>query len=147
MRGGPADGAREPGSAGGAVPGRWRQQGGFSVFFDTRPGETGERRWRTRLYHEETGDEATFPDSEPMEWVRWMLGRLEPAQLPSERNGTLASVVFMEIIDARLAGDPVSGAGDDSVGVELRLRVTGMAELYRALGARVVGVVFGPQPR
>lgn len=147
MRGRPADGAREPGPAGGAVPGRWRQQGGFSVFFDTRPGETGERRWRTRLYHEETGDEATFPDSEPTEWVRWMLGRLEPAQPPSERNGTLASVVFMEIIDARLAGDPVSGAGDDSVGVELRLRVTGMAELNRALGARVVGVVFGPQPR
>lgn len=147
MRGRPADGAREPGPAGGAVPGRWRQQGGFSVFFDTGPAETGERRWRTRLYHEETGDEATFPGSEPTEWVRWMLGRLGPVQLPSERNGTLASVIFMEIIDARLAADLVSGAGDDSVGVELQLRVTGMAELNRALGARVVGVVFGPQPR
>lgn len=147
MRGRPADGTREPGPAGGAVPGPWQQQGGFSVFFDTRPGEAGESRWRTRMYHEETGDEATFPDSEPTEWVRWMLGRLEPAQPPSERNGALASVVSMEIIDVRLAGDPVSGAGDDSVGVELQLRVTGMAELNRALGARVVGVVFGPQPR
>jgi hypothetical protein len=147
MRGRPADDGREPGPAEGAIPGRWRQQSGFSVFFDTRRGGTGERRWRTRLYHEETGDEATFPDSEPTEWVRWMLGRLEPARPPSERNGTLASVVFMEIIDARLAGDPVSRAGDDSVGVELRLQVTGMAELNRALGARVVGVLFGPQPR
>jgi hypothetical protein len=46
-----------------------------------------------------------------------------------------------------LVGDPVHTAGGDSVAVELQLRVTGMAELHRALGARVVGVVFGPEPR
>jgi len=52
----------------------------------------------------------------------------------------------MEIIDARLTGDPAPGGGD-SVGVELQLRVTGIAELHRALGAKVVGVLFGPGPR
>jgi hypothetical protein len=145
MRGSPADGARQPGPADDAEPDQWQQQGGFSVFFDTRPTAAGELLWQTRLYHEETGDQITFPDSQPTEWVRWMLSRLESAQ-PSWASA-LASVVSMEIIDVRLAGDPVSGAGDDSVGVELQLRVTGMAELNRALGARVVGVVFGPQPR
>lgn len=33
------------------------------------------------------------------------------------------------------------------VGVELELRVTGVAELHRAVGARVVGVVLGSQLR
>jgi len=64
----------------------------------------------------------------------------------SEATGTTAAVVTMEIIDARLTGDPAPGGGD-SVGVELQLRVTGIAELHRALGAKVVGVLFGPGPR
>jgi hypothetical protein len=141
----PADTAR-PGPAGGAAPGRWQQQAGFSVFFDTQPAGPGDRRWRTRLYHEETGDQATFPGSGPTDWVRWMLGRLGSAQPPSE-PGAPTSVVSMEIIDVRLVGKPSRSGGDDSVGVELRLQVTGMAELHRALGARVVGVVFGPEPQ
>jgi hypothetical protein len=147
MRDGPADGAQRPGPAGGTVPDRWQQRAAFSVFFDTQPGGPGELRRRTRLYHEETGDEITFPDSGPMDWVRWMLDRLGSAQPPSEPVGGPASVVSMEIIDVRLAENPTPSVGDDSVGVELRLRVTGMAELHRALGARVVGVVFGPERR
>jgi hypothetical protein len=155
MRDRPADGAQRPGPAGGppggpaggAVPDRWQQRAGFSVFFDTQPGGPGELRRRTRLYHEETGDETTFPDSGRTDWVRWMLDRLGSAQPPSEPAGGPASVVSMEIIDVRLAEDPMPGADDDSVGVELRLRVTGMAELHRALGARVAGVVFGPGRR
>ncbi len=143
MRDGPADGMQRPGP----VPDRWHQRAGFSVFFDTQPGRPGELRWRTRLYHEETGEEITFPGRGPTDWVRWMLGRLGSAQPPSEPVGALASVVSMEIIDVRLVGDPVPSVADDSVGVELRLRVTGMAELHRALGARVVGVVFGPERR
>jgi hypothetical protein len=136
MRDGPADGA---------VPDRWQQRAGFSVFFDTQPGGPGELRGRTRLYHEETGEEATFPDSWRTDWVRWMLDRLGTAQPPSEPAGVLASVVSMEIINVRLVGDPMPSAGDDSVAVELQLRVTGMAELHRAPGARVVEVVFGPE--
>ena len=74
-----------------------------------------------------------------------MLDRLGSAQ--PEATGTTAAVVMMEIIEARLTGDPAPGAGGDSVGVELQLRVTGIAELHRALGAKVVGVLFGPGPR
>ena len=53
------------------------------------------------------------------------------------------ALVSMEIIDVQLAGDP-KGPGDAKV--ELQLRVTGLDELHRALGARVVGVLFGPEP-
>jgi hypothetical protein len=143
----PADGGQPPGPDDDAVPDRWQQRAGFSVFFDVQPGGPGELRRRTRLYHEETGDETTFRSWDPADWVRWMLDGLRSARPPSEAAGVAASVVSMEITDVRLAGAPASVAGGDTVAAELRLRVTGMAELHRMLGARVVGVLFGPGPR
>jgi hypothetical protein len=144
MRNRPSDGGQPSGPA---EPGRWRQRAGFSVFFDVQPAGPGELRRRTRLYHEETGDEITFPGSEPADWVRWMLDRLGSARPPAEPAGATASVVSMEIIDVRSVVNPVSGPGDDSGAGELQLRVTGMAELHRMLGAKVVGILFGPEPR
>jgi hypothetical protein len=132
------------------VPDRWQQRAGFSVFFDVQPagpGGQGELRRRTKLYHEESGDETTFGSWEPADWVRWMLDRLRSARPPSKAASATVSVVSMEITDVRPAGDLASVAGGDTVAVELRLRVTGMAELHRMLGARVVGVLFGPGPR
>src|SRR5271167_288334 len=150
MNNGPAAGGQPSGSADDEVPGRWQQCAGFSVFFDvqpTGPGGPGELRWQTRLYHDETGEETTFPGCEPTYWVRWMLDRLRSAQPPSEAAGPAVSVVSMEIIDVRPAGDPIPGAGDDSVGMELQLRVTGLAGLHRLPGAKVVGILSGPEPR
>lgn len=154
MRNGPANGAHrsgpDDGRANGADPDLWLQRAGFSVFFDvqpTGPGGPVELRRRTRLYHEETGDEATYPGWEPTDWVSWILGRLRSARPPSEPAGATASLVSMEIIDVRRVGHPTPGTGDDIASVELKLRVTGMAKLNRTLGARVVGVLFGPEPR
>ena len=146
---GPADGGQPSGPAGEQVPGRWQQRAGFSVFFDvgpTGPGGPGELRRRTRLYHEETGDETTLRGWGPADWVRWILDRLRSARPPSEPAGAAASLVSIEIIEVRLAGDPAPGASDDTVAVQLQLRVTGMAELNRTLGAGVVGILFGPEP-
>ena len=139
MRDGPANGGRPPGAAADEVPDRWHQLAGFSVFFDTRPSSSGELRWRTRLYHEESADEITISDNDPASWVRWMLDRLGSAQPLSE---PVAALVSMEIIDVRLIGDP-RGPGDATVG--LQLRFTGLDELHRALGARVTGALFGPE--
>jgi hypothetical protein len=147
MRSGPADDAQPSGLAGDTVPDRWQQGAGFSVFFDVQPGGPGEPRRRTRLYHEETADETTFRGWGPTDWVRWMLDRLGSAQPPSETAGAAASLVSMEIIDARLIEDPAPDPGEDTVAVELQLRVSGMADLNRTLAARVVGVLFGPDPR
>ena len=127
-----------------AEPDRWLQQAGFSIFFDVQPGSPPRR---TRLYHEETGDEITFPGSDQADWVSWMLDRLGSARPASEPAGATASVVSMEIIDVRSVVNPVSGPGDDSGAGELQLRVTGMAELHRMLGAKVVGILFGPELR
>jgi hypothetical protein len=139
MRDGPANDARPPGAAADELPERWHQHAGFSVFFDTRSGLPGKRRWRTRLRHEETADETTLSGDDPASWVRWILDKLGSAQPLSEMIDALVS---MEIIDVHLAGDP-KGPGDAKV--ELQLRVTGLDELYRTLGARVVGALFGPE--
>lgn len=144
-RDGSVSGAWRPAAAAGEAPDPWRQQAGFSVFFDTRPGLPGQLRWRTRLYHEESADESTFLGNEPTGWVTWMLDRLGSAQSRPQLVDSLVSLVSMEIIDAQLIGDP-KGIGDDCVKVELQLRVTGLDELHRALGAKVVGVLFAPEP-
>jgi len=130
------------------VPDRWRQHGGFSVFFDGRsPGldRPGELLRRTRLYHEETGGETTFPGWRPADWVSWMLDRLgsPPTSAPA---GAPSSLVSIEIIGTRLVRDPAAGAPDDTVAVDLRLRISGMADLNRTLAATVVGVPFGCDP-
>jgi hypothetical protein len=144
VRDGPANGARPPAAAAREAPDRWHQHAGFSVFFDTRFGLPGELRSRIRLYHEESAEETTFPGNELTGWVKWVLDRVGSAQPLSERVDGHVSVVSMEIVDARMVGDPKDIA-DDCLRVELQLRVTGLDELHRALGARVVGVLFGPE--
>ncbi len=139
MRDGPEDGAQPAGAAADEVPDRWHQLAGFSVSFDTRPGLPGRVHWRTRLYHEESAEEATLAGNDAASWVRWILDRLGSARPLPEPVGALVS---MEIINVRLAGDP-TGPGDAKV--ELQLRFTGLDELHRALGARVVGALFGPE--
>jgi hypothetical protein len=128
------------------VADRWRQCAGFSVFFDVEspdlPGP-GELHRRIRLYHEETAGEATFPGWRSAEWVNWMLGRLGSPKSPSDPTDAACSLVSMEIVDARLMADPVPGAGDDTVAVELRLSISGIADLNRTLTSKVVGVLFG----
>jgi len=165
MDNGLADGD-QPSAPSDVMHGRWQQRAGFTVFFDaqaTGPGGSAELHRRTRLYHEETGNETALRGWEPADWVRWILDRLGSALPPSAPAGATASLVSMEIVDIRLVGDPEPHrdivrdrgdppggsprSGDDTVAVELQLRVTGMAELRQTLGAKVVGVLFGPYPR
>ena len=64
------------------MPDQWQQRAGFSVFFDVQspgPGGPGEVRRRTRLYHEETGEEVVFPGWGVTDWMKWMLDRLGSA--------------------------------------------------------------------
>ncbi len=145
VRDGPANGAQPPSAGAREAPGRWHQQAGFSVFFDSRPGLPGELLARTRLYHEESAAETTFPGNEPTGWVKWMLDRVGPAQRLSESLRAQVSLVSIEIADARMVEDP-KDVGGDCVRVELQLRVTGLDELHRALGARVVGALSGLEP-
>src|SRR5260370_35498228 len=117
MGNGPADGGPPFSPADDATPRQWQQRAGFSVFFDIQPGGPGELRRRTRLYHEETGDEATFPDAGPADWVRWMLDRLASAQPAAEAIGM--AVGAREITAGGTTGERHPRTGDDGGGGEL----------------------------
>lgn len=68
------DNPRQSSRASGSV---WRQRAGFSVFVEDR--FDGEASRRTRIYHDESGDEATFAQFEPVGLAVWMLRRLPEA--------------------------------------------------------------------
>src|SRR5260370_827112 len=130
MGNGPADGGPPFSPADDATPRQWQQRAGFSVFFDIQPGGPGELRRRTRLYHEETGDEATFPDAGPADWVRWMLDRLASAQPASEAIGMAG--VAVEVLRLPATGDPAPRTGDRRVGGGTHLRGPRPGALRRA---------------
>lgn len=61
----------------------YRQFAGFSLFFDSKQTQSAEPEWQTRIYHDETGEEAVFSGIKPNEWLAWMQER---AQLPIEQT-------------------------------------------------------------
>ena len=61
----------------------WRQHAGFSLFFDTVTPNEGSPTWQTRLYHDETGNEALLPGIDTTAWVTWIIER---AELPDIAN-------------------------------------------------------------
>lgn len=56
------------------------QYAGFSLFFDYLEHESGLTEWQTRLYHEESGLEASIPHIEQDAWVEWIINK---ANLPT----------------------------------------------------------------
>ena len=62
----------------------WRQQAGFSLFFDHSDEAPEKEAWRTRVYHDETGEETQFLTLDTTTWVNWIMeqGELPLAQEP-----------------------------------------------------------------
>jgi hypothetical protein len=60
----------------------WKTHAEFSVFFEYKTGEHGEREWQTRVYGEKrAGVQAPFQGVEPALWTEWIL---EQANLPAD---------------------------------------------------------------
>jgi hypothetical protein len=79
--------AKKP-DEGSGVP-NWHQHAGFSLFFDAVAADADNPTWQTRLYHDETGDEALLPGIDTAAWVKWILDR---AELPDTAR-TIASAL------------------------------------------------------
>lgn len=125
-------------------PSGWQQRGGFSVFFDVAVDE-GDESWRTRIYHEESGQEAVVAGVDTAAWSRWILGRVEAGGQPDIDTRVLAGhstrrvhQVVVEIVDVRLTGREDDGPGVETVHIEAELRIRGLASVERGLGAAVV---------
>jgi hypothetical protein len=56
----------------GPKPQEWHQHAGFSLFFDYIAHNADEREWQTRLYHEETGNEALVEGTDTAVWAEWI---------------------------------------------------------------------------
>lgn len=122
--------------------GERRQQAGFSLFFDLVRDDRGHETWNTRVYHEESGAEIVLPGVEPGAWSDWILGQALPADKrerarPLEPSSGLPDplhLVLVRIVDTQIVGDRSTRGPVQTLSVEVRLEVTGLGELERALG-------------
>jgi hypothetical protein len=118
-----------------------RQQAGFSLFFDVVRDEGGRDVWQTRAYHEESGAEIALPGIEPGPWVAWILAqalstegvRQAPADDETVPTPPPLHHLLVSIVGARLVGR-TEGADPRELSVEVRLEVSGLDALERALG-------------
>ena len=138
--GAPQDAREPPG------PTRWEQQAAFSVFVETAATPDGHRvRRRSRIYHEESGDETTLLGFDQDEITRWIVGHVgasadRSADVESYRpTGTLqVGVIVVRVLERIARGD---GGDDEEVRIELRLQVAGMSQLMGSLGEALVAAL------
>jgi hypothetical protein len=129
----------------------WRQQAGFSIFFDYVSENDGKGHWQTRVYHDESGQQAHFTGVDADNWVAWVLARAdlpqaaeassrseqapEPASwepaLVEGKSSLSASIaahdVWLDIVDLEVAAG--TGGGRLVTRVDFRLAGEHAAEL------------------
>lgn len=126
-------------------PGRWTQRAGFSVLFDVTVGPTADEIWRTRIYHDESGQEVELAGSADERWPRWILDRL--AASGRERGpSTVVHELTVEIVDARILSHTSGPDETERVRVEADLHIGGLAALERRLGAAVLERTLADRP-
>lgn len=69
--------------------GIWKQHAGFSIFFDYKLDENGNKQWHTRLwkikaYHDESGESREVEGVDTEGWVKWIMEKagFESMELP-----------------------------------------------------------------
>ncbi len=76
--------------------GAWKQHAGFSIFFDYKQDENGNKQWHTRLwkikaYHEESGESREVEGVDTEAWVKWIMEKagFEAMELPVAEEASL----------------------------------------------------------
>ena len=123
----------------------WTQRAGFSVLFDCMATPTAQEVWRTRIYHDETGEETVLAGADALRWPRWIMARLVPHRMPdgesagwpSTADPTTVHEVAVEIVEVRLLDRRTEGADVDRARVVVDVRVRGLAALEQRLGTAV----------
>ena len=127
------------------------QQAGFSLFFDLVRDAQGRKIWHTRVYHEESGAEIVLPGIAPGAWSDWILAQALPVEdrperqpaAPSPADPSAQYALHVRIVDSKVAGPGALNAGAQEFSAEVRVEVTGLAELERALGQATLCSVLG----
>ena len=125
----------------------WTQRAGFSVLFDLAADPAAQEVWRTRIYHDETGQEAVLAGVDTLRWPRWILARLaadrksdgDDAAWPSASDPAAAiQEVAVEIVEVRLHDRRTEAADIERARVVVDVRVRGLAALEQRLGTAVI---------
>lgn len=123
----------------------WTQRAGFSVLFDHTA--AADDVWRTRIYHDETGQETVLAGADALRWPRWILARLTPHRKPDgeyagwpSASDPAATVhdVAVEIVEVRLLDRSAEAADIERARVVVDVRVRGLAALEQRLGTAVI---------
>lgn len=76
--------------------GVWKQHAGFSIFFDYKLDENGNRQWHTRLwkikaYHDESGESREVEGVDNDAWVKWIMEKagFEVMEVPVTEDNSL----------------------------------------------------------
>jgi hypothetical protein len=74
----------------------WKQHAGFSIFFDYKLDENGNKQWHTRLwkiqaYHNESGESREIEGVDTEAWVKWIMEKagFEAMELPVTAEASL----------------------------------------------------------
>ena len=111
----------------------WRQHAGFSLFFDYVTDELGEEVWQTRVYHDESGEEASFSGTDTASWVNWVLEHAElTAAEPVSGEAEVAEQPAPEEREAAAPSEPTTP--DDTEFEILGVQVTEMKPSPVVLG-------------
>ncbi len=146
---------RQPGahgSSGGSSPAGRRQRAGFSVFVDQVVDDAGRMRSETRLYHNESGAEATFPGASPEAWIGWILERSRATDTAADATSALGpsrvyvDISSVEILDVSIDADDTPADGSlHTVRAHLVVQLTGVSQLEREIGSRVLDGITRPR--
>lgn len=122
----------------------WTQRAGFSVLFDLAAAPAAQEVWRTRIYHDETGQEAVLAGADALRWPRWILARLAAGRTPDGEDtgwpsaSDTAQEVSVEIVEVRLLDRTAEAADIERARVVVDVRVRGLAALEQRLGTAVI---------
>jgi hypothetical protein len=125
----------------------WTQRAGFSVLFDLAADPAAQEVWRTRIYHDETGQEAVLAGPDALRWPRWILARLaaerkpdgDDARCPSPSDAAaVVQEVAVEVVEVRLLDRTAEAPDIERARVVVDVRVRGLAALEQRLGTAVI---------
>jgi hypothetical protein len=120
----------------------WQQRAAFSVFFEARTHPGASPQWRTRVYHEESGDEVTLGDVEQSRWVAWIGERMRGGQPADTGAGSTAAPLTVRVTGVHPLDRGSTPAGDDELRLCAELTVSGLVGLAGALGAGLAEAIF-----
>jgi hypothetical protein len=135
------------------APSQWEQRCGFSLFFESQQDASGGVAWRTRLYHDESGETLIVQGVTTSDWVRWIEARrAETTTSPTvelrkhliERPGP-ASLTVQHVRVARQS--PIGANGALDVLVEVAVRVSDGDQTRIEVGAEVIAAALASWER